>query len=82
MAGAKPVKYFLREQQLEVARRSIVVGERVRAAPPPQYFSQSLDHFDVVDSSAWQQRFWVNDTFYVPGSGHVFLYVEGEGAGR
>jgi serine protease 16 len=35
---------------------------------------------DASGTRSWRQRFWVNDTFFVPG-GPVFLYIEGEGTG-
>ena len=54
------------------------------AGPAAQYFSQSLDHFDVTADAAatqWQQRFWVNASLWAGGDAPVFLYIEGEGAG-
>jgi len=46
--------------------------------PPAQWFTQVLDHFTPSDVRTWQQRFFVNDTFYKPG-GPIFIYIGGEG---
>ncbi|XP_046555481.1 putative serine protease F56F10.1 [Haliotis rubra] len=43
-------------------------------AYPEQWFSQKLDHFNVVDTRYWKQRYYVVDQFYKPG-GPVFLFV-------
>lgn len=55
--------------------------------PEAQFFTNSLDHFDAQDNRTYQQRFYVNDTFFSaalardPSSAPpVFLYVDGEGA--
>jgi hypothetical protein len=32
--------------------------------PPEQYFTQELDHFNEQDQRVWQQRYFVNDTFW------------------
>jgi serine protease 16 len=48
--------------------------------PPPRFFTQDQDHFDGSNSNTWQQAYYVNDTFFVPGSdAPVFLCVGGEG---
>ncbi|XP_034557451.1 thymus-specific serine protease [Notolabrus celidotus] len=43
-----------------------------------QWFIQKLDHYNGADSREWKQRFFVNDSFYMPG-GPVFLMIGGEG---
>ncbi|XP_046555470.1 putative serine protease F56F10.1 [Haliotis rubra] len=43
-------------------------------AYPEQWFDQKLDHFNVVDSRYWKQRYYVVDKFYKPG-GPVFLFI-------
>ena len=43
-------------------------------------YNQTLDHFNILNQGYWQQRFWVNEQYY-NGTGPLFLYVEGEGAG-
>jgi len=51
------------------------------AAPPAQFFTQTLDHYDVLNNATWQQRFFVNDTFFNPAlGGPLFFQVGGEGA--
>ena len=56
-------------------------GRLSGAAPPAdEFFNQTLDHTNVLTGGFWPQRFWVN-TQYFNGSGPLFLYVEGEGAG-
>ena len=49
--------------------------------PPPQFFAGQLqDHFDASNTRTWSQAFFVNDTFWEPGSdAPVFLCVGGEG---
>lgn len=49
--------------------------------PAAQWFEQNLDHFDPTNSKTWQQRFYVNDTFYKP-NGPVFLMIGGEGEAK
>ena len=45
--------------------------------PPAQYFSeQKQDHLDPSSSRTWSQAFFVNDTFWRPGSdAPIFLCV-------
>eukprot|EP00908_Phaeocystis_cordata_P002847 Transcript_13091.p1 GENE.Transcript_13091~~Transcript_13091.p1 ORF type:complete len:506 (-),score=202.27 Transcript_13091:1411-2928(-) len=49
--------------------------------PPPQFFTeQRQDHFDESNPKKWSQAFYVNDTFWEPGSdAPVYLCVGGEG---
>jgi hypothetical protein len=43
-------------------------------------FEQKLDHFDRESEATFQQRYFLNDTFYKPDSdAPVFLCVGGEG---
>ena len=30
---------------------------------------EELDHFNAQDDRTWQQRYWVNDTFWNPSLG-------------
>ncbi|KAG7189469.1 hypothetical protein KM043_017164 [Ampulex compressa] len=46
--------------------------------PKEQWFKQYLDHFTPMDARLWQQRYFVNATFYKEG-GPVFLMIGGEG---
>lgn len=41
-------------------------------------FFQDLDHFHPTDNATWQQRYFVNGSFFT-GSGPVFLMIGGEG---
>ena len=54
---------------------------KLGVGPPAQYFTeQKQDHFDPSSSRIWSQAFFVNDTFWRPGSdAPVFLCVGGEG---
>lgn len=48
--------------------------------PSARYVTQPRDHFDSSDTKTWQQAYYVNDTFWVPGSdAPVFVCVGGEG---
>lgn len=59
----------------------IVQQEEAAAAfPAPRYFTQDVDHFDGSNGDTWQQAYYVNDTFWQPGSdAPVFVCVGGEG---
>jgi len=48
--------------------------------PLPRYHTVDQDHFDGTNTQTWQQAYYVNDTFFVPGSdAPVFVCVGGEG---
>eukprot|EP00697_Spironema_sp_BW2_P009387 gnl/Spiro4/24240_TR12033_c0_g1_i2.p1 gnl/Spiro4/24240_TR12033_c0_g1~~gnl/Spiro4/24240_TR12033_c0_g1_i2.p1 ORF type:complete len:501 (+),score=149.50 gnl/Spiro4/24240_TR12033_c0_g1_i2:129-1505(+) len=48
--------------------------------PAARYFTVAQDHFDGSNSNTWQQAYYVNDTFWKPGStAPIFLCVGGEG---
>jgi hypothetical protein len=48
--------------------------------PAAQYVTQSQDHNDPANKNTWQQAFFVNDSFWQPGSdAPVFICVGGEG---
>jgi len=49
-----------------------------KAALYEYYVTQRLDHFDGANPATFQQRFFVNSSFW-DGSGPVFLCVGGEG---
>jgi len=40
-------------------------------------FANQIDHFDDTNTNTYNQRYWVNDTYYKAG-GPVFLYLCGE----
>lgn len=44
----------------------------------PQWLTQKLDHQDLTSTVTWQQKYYVNDTWYQPG-GPVFYVLGGEG---
>ncbi|XP_066146398.1 putative serine protease F56F10.1 isoform X1 [Euwallacea fornicatus] len=45
-----------------------------------RWFTQDLNHFDVGDTSTWQQRYYVNDEFCDQDKKNVaFLMIGGEG---
>ena len=47
--------------------------------PSASWYTQLLDHFDANDTTTWQQRYFVNDSFWTP-TGPVFLLLGGESA--
>ncbi len=88
LGGSLPRLSFLR--QADFARRR---GERAallakaaaktRSSPPPreEYFTQRTNHFGRNHGSTWQQRYWVDNTYYnsaLPGPVFVQLGEEGE----
>eukprot|EP01116_Phalansterium_solitarium_P001757 TRINITY_DN11572_c0_g1_i1.p2 TRINITY_DN11572_c0_g1~~TRINITY_DN11572_c0_g1_i1.p2 ORF type:complete len:487 (-),score=200.13 TRINITY_DN11572_c0_g1_i1:218-1642(-) len=45
------------------------------------WFTQKLSHFQYQNNETWQQRYFINDTFWNPEKGGpIFLMVGGEGA--
>lgn len=44
---------------------------------PPSWITIPFDHFNASDSRTFQNRYWVNSTFYEPG-GPVFWFDSGE----
>lgn len=66
-------------------RRNIInqlAAERVSDLPADQWYTQIVDHFDVTSNATWQQRYWVNETFWTGNvNSPVFVYIEGEAAG-
>ncbi|KAF4517838.1 hypothetical protein B566_EDAN008780 [Ephemera danica] len=57
----------------QATRRSHSVPRVVQES----YFTQRLDHYNVLDDRTWQQRFFISNASYVPG-GPVFLFIAGE----
>lgn len=54
--------------------------QAVTGLPAPRFVTQPQDHFDSSNKNLWQQAYYVNDTFFVPGGdAPVFLCVGGEG---
>ncbi|EEB18067.1 conserved hypothetical protein [Pediculus humanus corporis] len=52
--------------------------ESSEITPEEKYFVQKLDHFDPTNTKTWNQRYFVNDSFYQP-NGPFFLMIGGEG---
>eukprot|EP01155_Anaeramoeba_flamelloides_P030472 Anaeramoba_flamelloidesa86839_221.p1 GENE.a86839_221~~a86839_221.p1 ORF type:complete len:477 (-),score=94.12 a86839_221:49-1458(-) len=44
-----------------------------------RWLTQKLDHFNAQDTRTFQQRYYVNATWYKPGVGPIFLSLGGEG---
>ena len=44
------------------------------------WFTQNLDHFDMQNHQTFQQRYWVNEQYWIEGKreGPLFLYLCGE----
>ncbi|XP_026333446.1 putative serine protease K12H4.7 isoform X2 [Hyposmocoma kahamanoa] len=48
--------------------------------PAPKWFSQKLDHSNPSDLRTWNQRYYMNDSFYdYEDPGPIFLMIGGEG---
>lgn len=48
--------------------------------PSARFVTQPQDHFDTANGNTWQQAYYVNDSFWTPGSdAPIFLCVGGEG---
>ncbi|EGC33840.1 hypothetical protein DICPUDRAFT_154024 [Dictyostelium purpureum] len=43
-----------------------------------QWFTQNVDHFNIVNTDTFQQRYLINDQYY-DGTGPVFIMINGEG---
>jgi len=44
--------------------------------PPAHYHTTAVDHFDAENHATYEQRFFVNETFWTKPDGPVFLYIE------
>ena len=57
-----------------VEQGAITVGEE-------QWFPQRLNHFDPLNNMTWQQRYFVNESYWTDKAtkGPVFLMLGGEG---
>ncbi|XP_032526594.2 putative serine protease K12H4.7 [Danaus plexippus] len=56
------------------------VGADKDSLPPNKYFLQKLDHSSPTDQRYWEQRYFVNESFYdFNNPGPVFLMIGGEG---
>jgi hypothetical protein len=48
-------------------------------APQPQWFTQTVDHFDPLNNATFQQLYYVNDTYWSGPGGPIFILLGGEG---
>ncbi|XP_069752825.1 thymus-specific serine protease isoform X2 [Narcine bancroftii] len=55
-----------------------ILRQKLHFRGTEQWFVQRLDHFNAADRRVWNQRFYINGTFYQP-DGPVFLMIGGEG---
>lgn len=53
-----PVSLAARSRHMNLMRGT---APRGLTLPPDQYYNQTLDHFDVLNTGFWPQRYW-----YVP----------------
>jgi len=66
-------------------RSSLHEGLRYRniqpsdSAPEPQWFTQTVDHYDPLNNATFQQQYYVNDTYWSGPGGPIFLLLGGEG---
>lgn len=44
-----------------------------------QWFQQTLDHTDLASTATFQQKYYVNDSFFNPANPIVFIMLGGEG---
>ena len=70
---------FLRHKWLQREKYFRYLSSPDLKLPQDLWFTQSRDHFRVVDTTTWQQRYWVNDSFWDREKGPVFLMIGGEG---
>ena len=55
------------------------LGEIEARPEVEQNFTNRVNHFDIRSSElTYQQRYWVNDTYWNETEGPVFLYICGE----
>lgn len=58
----------------------LFLGCALAIGPPARYYEVDQDHFDGSNNHTWLQAYFVNDTFWKPGSSApVFICVGGEG---
>jgi hypothetical protein len=71
-----------RPRTLRQQQRARVTTASAWTTTPAARFEQRVDHFDALSDATWQQRYFVNATFWEGGGrvGPVFLCVGGEGA--
>eukprot|EP00039_Didymoeca_costata_P018921 m.335520 g.335520 ORF g.335520 m.335520 type:complete len:495 (-) comp17619_c0_seq1:59-1543(-) len=69
--ATKAIDHFLFEEKHQTSSLTLA---------SPRYLEQNQDNFDGTNTNTWLQAYYVNDTFWQPGSdAPVFLCVGGEG---
>lgn len=50
----------------------------ISSQPTEQYFTQNLDHFNGAERRTWQQRYFLNDSYFNPNLGgrlSIFAFI-------
>jgi len=63
---------------LRGVKRTIDPPSDVKVGYPEQWYPQKLDHFDIVGTPTWNQRYWANFDEYEEG-GPALIFIGGEG---
>ncbi|XP_076592242.1 thymus-specific serine protease [Chaetodon auriga] len=79
----RKIKERVRNLQLQKAKQHLLM-QVARGRQPLQHvregrIHQQLDHFNRLDVSTFPQRFFVNEAYWQPPDGPVFLFIGGEG---
>jgi len=75
---ALPLKGFKGALNRGLEQRGVMLGAGVGAATE-QWFTQNVDHFELANTKQFQQRYFVNDTFWKGPGAPIFLMIGGEG---
>ena len=70
----------LQIDHLEVKQAIEAAAPKIKY-PPEFKFSMPIDHFNDSDDRTYNNRYWLNSTYYRPG-GPVFFYDAGMAATR
>eukprot|EP01059_Diplonema_ambulator_P031121 TRINITY_DN5628_c0_g1_i2.p1 TRINITY_DN5628_c0_g1~~TRINITY_DN5628_c0_g1_i2.p1 ORF type:complete len:502 (+),score=157.98 TRINITY_DN5628_c0_g1_i2:98-1603(+) len=70
----------IEEEAWWMNRYGVKSSKELGLGPAPEYFVQYQDHFDGANTKTWNQAYYVNATYWKPGSdAPIFLCVGGEG---
>eukprot|EP01104_Vermistella_antarctica_P010703 TRINITY_DN2873_c0_g1_i2.p1 TRINITY_DN2873_c0_g1~~TRINITY_DN2873_c0_g1_i2.p1 ORF type:complete len:559 (-),score=145.48 TRINITY_DN2873_c0_g1_i2:138-1646(-) len=62
-------------------KRAAVTASTYNGTIPTQWFNQTLDHFNDVNVTTWQQRYWINDEYWNPNlPGPIYIQLGEEAA--
>ncbi|KAM3875286.1 thymus-specific serine protease [Diretmus argenteus] len=79
----RKIKERVRELQLHKAKEHVLThtvnGHQPARDAKEGRIRQPLDHFDRQDTETFHQRFFVNEAYWQPRHGPVFLFIGGEG---